>query len=130
MEYADLILNRKEVAVLGVPVTLRRHSVAFRNYSNLLALEGRRIEQEDGEDGKKLTRIVDAGTMDQYRKIVRATIADGVSAWGLKTTEGQKVPVSEEVLLDLEDKHPEFLTGCFDECEAFNAALSTAKKKT
>jgi len=130
LEYSDLVLNRKEVNILGVAVTLRLHSVAFRNYSQLLALEGRRIEQEPGEDGQTMTRIVDAGTMEQYRKIVRATVADGVAKWALKTSDGTEVGVSDSVLLDLEDKHPEFLAAVFDAIAEFNTPLSAAKKKT
>lgn len=128
--YSGLVLNRHETKVLGVPVTVRKHSVAFRQYSQLLAFEGRSIAQEEGPDGEKITRVLDAGTMDLYRKIVRATVADGVVSWGLKTSDGTPVGVSEEVLLDLEARFPEFLAEVFDQVEAFNQGLPPAKKKT
>ena len=130
MEFSDLVLNRKEVVIRGVPVTLRLHSVAFRNYSQLLALEGRRIEQEEVGDGSRRTRVLDAGTMEQYRKIVRETIKDGVVSWKLPLKDGTMAGVTEEVLLALDDLAPEFLADVFDAVEEFNVGLTQAKKKT
>jgi hypothetical protein len=130
MEFSDLIINRAEVTVMGVPVTVRLHSRAFRNFVSMLALEGRRIEQEQGADGKTRTTVLDAGSMDHYRRIVRETVKDGVVKWGLKLADGTEVGTSEEALLALEQAHPEFLAEVFDAVESFNTPLSGAKKKT
>ncbi len=130
MEYSDLVRNRRDVVIYGVPVTLRLHSVAFRHYSQLLAMEGRTIEREDFADGKSQTIVKDAGTMAGYQKIIRATILDGVVAWGLKTKEGESVPITEAVLIALDDKFPEFIRELFDQLEDFNTPLDASKKKT
>lgn len=129
MEFSDLVLNRAEVTVMGIPVTVRLHSVAFRNYSGILAIEGRAFEQFDVE-GKKVTKMIDGGSMEQYRKIVRETVKDGVVSWGLKLKDGGVAPVDNQTIAFLDEQFPEFLAGVFDAVEEFNTPLSDAKKKT
>lgn len=129
MEFSDLVLNRAEVTVMGIPVTVRLHSVAFRNYSGILAIEGRAFEQFDLE-GKKVTKMIDGGSMEQYRKIVRETVKDGVVSWGLKLKDGGVAPVDNQTIAFLDEQFPEFLAGVFDAVEEFNTPLSDAKKKT
>ena len=130
MDFADLVLNRSEVTVMGISVTVRLHSVAFRNYSGILAIEGRAFEQFETGDGKKVTKMIDGGTMEQYRKIVRETVKDGVVTWGLMLKDGGVAPVTDQTIGFLDESFPEFLAGVFDAVEEFNTPLTEAKKKT
>jgi hypothetical protein len=130
MEFADLSLNRKVVTVLGVPVTVRLHSVAFRNFATVLTIEGRAFEQHEDEDGRKITKMIDGGSMAQYRRIVHETVKDGVVEWGLHLKDGGVAPVDDATLAFLDEHFPEFVAGVFDEVETFNTPLSSAKKKT
>lgn len=130
MDFADLTLNRKTASVMGISVTVRLHSVAFRNYSTVLTVEGRAFEQHEDGEGNKVTKMLDGGSMEQYRKIVRETIKDGVVEWGLTLKGGGTAPVTDKTLEFLDREFPEFVAGVFDLVEEFNTPLSAAKKKT
>lgn len=126
MGFAGLVINQETANVMGVSCIVRKHSVAFRQYAQLLALEGRVMEFD--ADGRPL-KIVDAGSLELYRKIVRATIVDGLVSWDLKRDDGTGVGLTDAVLIDLERDHSDFLTELFDRVEEFNRPLSASKKK-
>jgi len=126
MTFANLARNTADLTVGGVSCKVRKHTIAFRNYLRLLTVEGRKLELD--EEGN-VSRLIDSGNIELYRKIVRETIKDGLVSWELKDGDGNPCQISDEVLDNLDRDHSEFLAVLFGEVELFNMGLDGAKKK-